>query len=254
MRYGTTDTFRVFLFRNTKTLPFCLKRGIVIAVEIQLIIIKITMKNKILILILLSAIVIPQIASAVWWNPASWFKEKTPIDIPLNEGTEQVSTTSKMSTTEPQIIEKEIIKEVPVEKIIEKIVTKPDQSVINENNSLKNKIKELEIKLQALQATSTQCFVDLNKLQERIKELEAPLSQTEIRRRELNIQIANIDIEISRVYAGYYDSSICSSNLPSCDEGWQTHPTIRPPQSLLDKKVGSFQVQKAQLQLELSKL
>ena len=81
--------------------------------------------------------------SAIWWSPISWFREKEFVVTPLNEEVKQIPTTSKPSITEPQTIEKEIIKEVPVEKIVEKIITKPDQLVIDENNFLKNKIKEL---------------------------------------------------------------------------------------------------------------
>lgn len=47
------------------------------------------MKNKISILILLLAIAIPQVVSASWWNPFSWFKNKSP----------QIQTITEVKTT-----------------------------------------------------------------------------------------------------------------------------------------------------------
>lgn len=94
-----------------------------------------------------------------------------------------------------------------------------------------------------MQSTSTQCFLELNKLQERIKELEAPLSQTEIRRKELNMQIANLDLEITKTRNGYYGRGCSNEGCPNDGLGEGIQRMLAP-----------LEVQRAQLQLELSKL
>ncbi|HRH22462.1 MAG TPA: hypothetical protein PLB51_00515 [Candidatus Paceibacterota bacterium] len=218
------------------------------------------MKNKIIVLSL-GAILLPSIVHAEWWNPRTWFVQNEIKNIPElrvdagdlkrsvnehNEVPETTATSSSVIVPESTVIERAVIKTVtvPVDRIVEKIVIKPDQSVIDENNSLKLKIKEL-------QGTPNQCLIDLEKLQARIKQLEASLTQAEAQKKATLAAIASMDLEISRVRAGDYDKEICTSNPSSCNENWQKSPTIRPPQVLLDKKIAEFEVLKAKLQLEL---
>lgn len=221
------------------------------------------MKNKILFLSL-GLILLPSIVHAEWWDPRTWFiqnevKNTSEVRIDIKDQEASTNTDNKVSGAviasssavlpEPKVIEMTATKTVavPVDRVVEKIIIQPDQSVIDENNLLKLKIKEL-------QATPIQCLVDLEKLQARIKQLEMPLTQAEAQRKATMAAIANMDLEISRVRAGDYDKEICTNNPSSCNENWQKVPTVRPPQVLLDKKIGSFEVQKAKLQIELSNL
>ena len=182
------------------------------------------MKNKILVLGLLFAVTVPQIVFATWWNPASWFEEKkvensqSIEEFVTQQTPESISeNTTLPSKQEPEIIEKTVIKEVkvPVEKIVEKVIIKPDQSVINENNLLKNKIKDLETQI-------ARYVTEINSLKAKIEILETPLTQTSGRGKELNAQIAQIDVGlvtlevngIDKNEAGpnYYSITLCSQN------------------------------------------
>src|SRR3989344_2043072 len=115
------------------------------------------MKNKISILVIALGIFMPQIASAAWYdfiNPFSWFREEKieyqneNIDSQPDRASQSEVISPTPPTTEPEIIEKTVIKEVrvPVEKVVEKTVTVQDQTIVTENTTLKAKIKELESK------------------------------------------------------------------------------------------------------------
>lgn len=96
------------------------------------------MKNKLFTLILLTIIIIPQVAFAVWWNPTHWFSR------PPNEKPEQVLLQVKTFTTEPQIIEK-VTEPIIKEKVITKIINNPDllkqiELLKKENTNLKSSL------------------------------------------------------------------------------------------------------------------
>lgn len=222
--------------------------------------------NKILFLIL-GIIFLPSIAHAEWWDPRTWFTQnevKNVLEFKTeikdqganinkdNKSSETVVATSSVAVPEPKIIERTVTKTVtvPVDRIVEKILIKPDQSVIDENNSLKLKIKDL-------QATSTQCAVDLEKLQARIKQLEAPMTQAEAQRKATLTAIANIDLEIAKTRSGYYDKELCASGSLysyTCNEVRTGNPTYGATENTRSLKIGQLEVQKAKLQVELSNL
>jgi hypothetical protein len=166
--------------------------------------------KKILIFLLIGFI-IPQVTFAAWWNPRTWFVPRDTKNLHLEEvikndelvpSKEQSAvSTSSLGTSETKIVERVVTKTIPVDRVVEKIVIQSDQSVIDENNLLKIKIKEL-------QAISNQCVVDTEGLQARIKQLEAPLTQAEAQRKATLTSIANMDLEIMKTKAGYYDSSL----------------------------------------------
>lgn len=171
---------------------------------------------------------------------------------------------------EPKIIEKEVIKEVPVEKIItkivpvdrivEKVVTVPDQTIIAENILLKNKLKELESqpaleksarednsllrgKIKELEERSRQCFADNNELKIKIKELEAEkitLTETEQRKKDLVVEIAQTDLGITQTQISYDN---CYAAGERCNNGLE-----------LKRRLESLIIKKASLQVELSRL
>lgn len=118
------------------------------------------MKNKIIILILLVAITIPQVVSAAWWNPFTWRKaeiiQQTPDILQTNEAKEQ-----EIILTNPsyQVIEKIVDK--PIKKYIEKKILadnpelqKQINALLQENTDLKLKIASLITNLNACKASN----------------------------------------------------------------------------------------------------
>lgn len=202
----------------------------------------------------MGALVVPQLASAAWWNPMTWFEgSKSEPVTPVNtdEQTEEVQTNTKSASSnvlppvETKVIEKQVIKEIPVEKVIEKVVTKSDQAVIDENNLLKSKIKNLETQILGYAK-------EINSLKAKIQELEVPLTQAENRRKELNTQIAKIDVGLvtlevngieNKAGPNYYTITFCSesgSTSSSCSTKEYTYNELK--------------ILKAKLQAELASL
>lgn len=214
------------------------------------------MKNKILTTILITSITLPQITLASWWNPSSWFKgdqtESTTTnnaEIPssVNLSNKKIDNNNIVTTPtiEPKVIEKTVVKTVPVDRIVEKIV--PDQSVVNENNSLKKQIQDL-------QTTLKQRLDDISKLQAQIQILQGSQTAVEAKKKDLISQIANVDLEIAKTNNGYYDAQLCSSYPMDCDNHRSTAYPYGDTSVLHKRKIDELNVQKAQFQLELSKL
>lgn len=120
------------------------------------------MKNKIPIIILAIAIVIPQVASAVWWNPFSWFESEETF---INKVKYQATTTEEKieSQTEPIIETKDEPKPVIQEKIIEKTITvdnpelqKKINALLQENIDLKSRIVSLTTNLNSCRASNAE--------------------------------------------------------------------------------------------------
>ena len=201
------------------------------------------MKNKISILVIALGIFMPQIASAAWYdfiNPFSWFREEKieyqneNIDSQPDRASQSEVISPTPPTTEPEIIEKTVIKEVrvPVEKVVEKTVTVQDQTIVTENTTLKAKIKELESKY-------NQCSASLSKLQ-------TIISQTEVQKEVLETKIKQIEGQIYTLNNFSYICTISSSGSSSC----QNNVSEQESWSLVSQLEGK----KSQLQLELSKL
>ena len=108
---------------------------------------------KITIAVILTIIITPQTSLAVWWNPSTWFSVKEQIN--QNTDRENIPT---VEPTQPVIIEKEVIREVPVEKIIlrpvekivEKIITKTEKV---DNPLLLKKIEDLTEEVNKLKSS-----------------------------------------------------------------------------------------------------
>ncbi len=188
------------------------------------------MKNKIIVLTFLVYLTIPQLVSAIWWNPISWFEAKgLEIVQPINNKSQSEielstndNTKDKSSATETKIVEKEIIKKIPVEKIVKKVITIPDQSIVNENNQLKTKIKELE---------------------NEIAELKKDENLIEIKKKNLTAEIINIESAINKVllfniYCYQPLSSTKSSSIKStsCESGLSEGMKNQKALELGDKK------------------
>ena len=169
------------------------------------------MKKYFVFLIVIIAI-LPQVASASWWNPLTWFQQekveyKNTESIQPNVVNEVESPATTTSAKEPEVVEKTVIKEVkvPVEKVVEKTVTIQDQNVVNENTDLKAKIKDLESKY-------NQCSASLAKLQ-------STISQTEAQKKVIEEKIKEIENEIYTLNNfGYMctvsnGSSSCQNNI-----------------------------------------
>jgi hypothetical protein len=101
------------------------------------------MKNKTLVLGLIWAITIPQVATAAWWNPLTWFNQEAAV---FKYDSEVPVTAPEV---EPEVVEIQVEKvvEKPVEKIVEKVikVDNPElqskiDSLIKENEELKSKL------------------------------------------------------------------------------------------------------------------
>jgi hypothetical protein len=95
-------------------------------------------------LIIVSILLIPNLAFAVWWNPSTW--NQKPKDLFPNTITPVATTT---------IIEK--IVEVPTEKVVEKIVEKPVERVVTktvtvDNPDLLKQISQLKARVAELEA------------------------------------------------------------------------------------------------------
>jgi hypothetical protein len=145
------------------------------------------MKRFVIAVILLG--LIPQAAIAAWWNPASWFKKPSLVHEEVSESLSNALST--VSTTSDI--------EVRTEKIIERIIVQPDKAVIEENIKLKNKIAELQAKLDQLTKSA---------------------SDYEKRKRELSAEISGIESLMDKVMIfGIYceetevNSLNCLSNL-----------------------------------------
>lgn len=100
-------------------------------------------------------LIVPQIATAAWWSPASWFKQK-PVD------TEEIKVDTKNSKPDIAVISD---MQTPVkEKIVEKVITVSDpklqaqiNDLVRENTELKNTLNKQSSIVQAL----NQCKADL---------------------------------------------------------------------------------------------
>ena len=181
----------------------------------------------------------PQMVSASWWNPLSWFEEKKiekSVDIEVMSQLSPEPTPEKVLPVkqEPEIIEKTVIKEVkvPVEKVVEKTVTVQDQSVVNENTALRAKVKELESKYNV-------CAADLTKL-------KTSISQTEAQKKVIEVKIKEIENEIYTLNNFGYICTVSSSGSSSCQNniGEQERWPI----------VSQLETKKSELQIELLKL
>lgn len=101
------------------------------------------------------ALIIPQVTFAAWWNPTTWFNRERAI-------IEPAMTKNESSMTDPEIIEKEIIKEIPVEK-----------TVTIENPAQSQKIKELVSQLEEANKTIRNLRAQIENLQTQIVALSA---------------------------------------------------------------------------------
>lgn len=153
------------------------------------------MKKKTIILILL-AITTPQIASAIWWNPTTWFQETNQVFEPqkIKEVTDKPTETVKEKAVEKPII-KEVVKEVPVEKVVEKIVSDP--KLLEEIKALKAKIVTLEAR---------QCTPALG-------------GTSDTRKKQIDIEIAQLDTMIINLGKQY-----CSGLVITADQVFTCTP------------------------------
>lgn len=120
-------------------------------------------QTKIISILIVSIVLIPQMVLASWWNPFSWSREsKQTMDIiepslvPPADKSISIPETTPKQITEPKIIEKII------EKPIIKTITVQDpalqakiEALILENNTLKAEITRLRKANESLSSNST---------------------------------------------------------------------------------------------------
>ncbi len=106
--------------------------------------------KKFLLSLSVVAFAVPNIVSAVWWNPASWFENKT---VPITE--EQKVNTDIQS----EVSVKEDLKIEPVikEKIIEKTITVDNPELQKQINSLLQENADLRVKVSSLASSLNIC-------------------------------------------------------------------------------------------------
>lgn len=130
------------------------------------------MKNKIYISILILSITLPQLASAVWWNPTTWFKSEVKFEAPVKEQADFYS--EQQFTNEPEVVEREVIKEIPVEKTITKTIDNPE--LLKQVTSLKAEVSKYKTSLEESNTYATQKIGELNS---KISELNKVISDNE---------------------------------------------------------------------------
>lgn len=108
------------------------------------------MKNKIYILALASFVVMPQIVSAAWWNPLSWFEKQniSTDQVQINAQDQQSTTTERQTTEQTPVIK---------EKIIEKTITVDNPELQKKINSLLQENADLRAKVISLTSSLNIC-------------------------------------------------------------------------------------------------
>jgi hypothetical protein len=87
---------------------------------------------------------VPHTIFAAWWNPANWFKSEK--EIPKHEI--NISTSTEPTTS------KEIVKEIPIEKIIVKTEYRDNPDLIAQINSLKKQLAQCKVQLEPVVVNS----------------------------------------------------------------------------------------------------
>jgi len=122
---------------------------------------KINLTRKIFIPIFIFSLMVPQIASAVWWNPFSWFEPKSE-EVKVVE----IDQLENESLADDNIFPEPVTSDEVVEKAIERVVT-------IDNPELKAQVNELIAENASLKkqvATLTEQIIILSRQQQ--KELE----------------------------------------------------------------------------------
>lgn len=110
--------------------------------------------NKILITSIGAILLFPQVSSAAWWNPFSWFESDTLIQVEQQKDIStdtEIPTNSDVSNTEPTVQEKVIERTITVDN---PELQKQINSLLQENATLKAQVSSLTSSLNMCKANS----------------------------------------------------------------------------------------------------
>lgn len=206
------------------------------------------MYKKPIFLAVLALGLVPHLVSAAWWNPLDWFKKTQPATVvqPLIEDSEPTITEPVLNEADaPQIVEK--IVEKPVTKTVTQTVTVDNPELQTKIDALLAQNKALNEKIISLTGKYNGCIADLKENSssaisaaqaEAIETTETADAERKAKINALIVKIAEIETETTKYQSGAYCNGL---GLDAC-------------RRQANAKVRELEIQKADLQLELTKL
>ncbi|OHB14696.1 MAG: hypothetical protein A2431_00615 [Candidatus Zambryskibacteria bacterium RIFOXYC1_FULL_39_10] len=125
------------------------------------------MKNKISVLVLLAAVMIPQVVFASWWNPFSWIKSKETYTAPKTQDietkiSELESKLDKVTENNNLNIKENIKKEIEVPTVITKTIQVDNPELQTKINALLKENIDLQTKVGSLSSSYNNLVQQLN--------------------------------------------------------------------------------------------